>query len=331
MTTEPQCREGEILHEKRCCKLCPKGHYVQSACQGSTPTVCQPCPHGHYTEEANFLFKCLPCRPCHSGSHLMLTGECRADQNRQCKCVEGYFCEDRKCGHCRSVKICPSGSGVTHQPTVWKDTVCNNCPEGTYNNVSDSKTPCQPHTNCEAQGLQFRSHGTRHSDAVCAFIEKESTCPWVLPAFLWVGLCLTVLIIGCLYLYWRFKRHSKRRVNKLDLPMSEAVLNLPNLIPEPYQERCFDERHTICNDGNHCNLHFPSAGAEKNSSLSTTEAIPEVYQPMKSMDLQCDGAEVSAHMSTGCFNESAARGGERLNFAPSLGYSQPQEDEWSGS
>ncbi|KAG9344947.1 hypothetical protein JZ751_009487, partial [Albula glossodonta] len=201
MTTEAQCREGEILHEKRCCKLCPKGHYVQSACQGSNPTVCQPCPHGHYTEAANFLFKCLPCRPCHSGSHLMLTGECRADQNRQCKCVEGYFCEDRKCGHCRSVKICPSGSGVTDQPTVWRDTVCNNCPEGTYNNVSDSKTPCQPHTNCEAQGLQFRSHGTRHSDAVCAFIEKE-----------------------------------------------------------------------------------PSA--EKNSSSSTTEAIPEVYQPMKSMDLQ---------------------------------------------
>ncbi|KAJ8392903.1 hypothetical protein AAFF_G00071070 [Aldrovandia affinis] len=228
MTTRPLCRDGEFPHEERCCVGCPKGQYVLSSCEKLKQTVCQECPHGHYTDDVNFLFKCRPCRSCHSSSHMMLAGECKANQNRQCICEDGFYCVESSCEHCRPVSKdmeCPQGHGVT--TSSKGQMACTKCPEGTYNNVTDSKTPCLPHTNCKAPGMQLKDPGTEYSDALCepVKIRAEPGCHWVLPACLWAGLALTVLFIGFGYFCWGTKRRSKKKkVHKLELERNDKTL-----------------------------------------------------------------------------------------------------------
>ncbi|KAG5856272.1 hypothetical protein ANANG_G00006270 [Anguilla anguilla] len=324
MTTELPCSKDEFRHENRCCKGCPKGQYVDSPCQGSEQTVCLPCSRGHFLNDTNFLRKCQLCRSCHSSSHMVLVGECMPDQDRRCKCEEGYYCEDDRCEHCRPLSACAIGSGVSTPSNGRMNTVCEPCPEGKYSNVTDSKTPCLPHTQCEVLGMRTRTPGTESSDAVCA-AREPARCDWALPACLWAGLILTVLIIGFGYFFRRAKRRSKMKVSRLELPVNDVVLNLPNLIPEVYNQLYDEESHALNCNGRHIDSDFAS-------TVLATSCQVEVHHPMKSVDLECDGpGKMPPLTSSDHFNQSAIRTGGMKIFTPSPCQSQPQEDEWSGT
>ncbi|KAJ8354958.1 hypothetical protein SKAU_G00225250 [Synaphobranchus kaupii] len=232
-------------------------------------------------------------------------------------CVEGYYCDGLSCDHCRPVSVCPTGSGVSTPSNGRMDTICKPCPEGKYNNVVDSKTPCLTHTECEVLGRP----GTEDSDAVCA---REQSCHWVLPACLWAGLVLTLLIIGFGYFFWRKKHRSKKTVTKHEMPMNDVTLKLPNLIPEGYNESCNGESHALCCNRQPCDSNFPS-------TVMFSSCQVEVHHPMKSVDLECDGPGTPTITSSEHFDQSAARRGEAQSFTPSPCQSQPQEDEWSGT
>lgn len=322
MTMEPKCDFGEFPHEGRCCKGCPKGQYVQSPCQGSKTTVCQPCPHGQFLDDTNFLTVCRRCRPCHSDSRLMLVGECKADRDRQCKCVKGYYCTDSRCSHCRSVSTCPAGFGVTTPSDGLRNTVCQKCPEGQYNNVRDSVTPCLNHTRCEDLGMQTRTPGTKHSNCHC--VAGELRYHWVLPACLWVGFILTVLFIGYGYFCWRVKQKSKKKVPTQELHANDVVLNLPNLIPAVHNQPCNGESHALYSSGQQCDSDFHSA-------VMTSACPVEVHHPLKTEDLECDGPGVPTVTSLDHFYRSAAKTEEGKDFPLSPCQSQPQEDEWCGT
>ncbi|KAG7469347.1 hypothetical protein MATL_G00128020 [Megalops atlanticus] len=244
MSSNISCNAGEFLHENSCCKGCPKGQYVISPCQKSQETKCQGCSHGHFTDEVNFLRQCLPCTICHSSSHMVSAGECSAVHDRPCKCQEGFYCTGSKCEFCQSVKKCDPGFGVRTLPTARTDTTCIECVGATYNNVTDSKTSCLKHTDCTALGMDVKSQGTKYEDAVCA-PKSMHNGHWILPACLWVGLILTVVIIGLSYLYWRNKRRSQATVNTSEITMNAILLHLPKTrLPDPAP--CKDRSHHFC-------------------------------------------------------------------------------------
>ncbi|KAJ8287790.1 hypothetical protein COCON_G00004490 [Conger conger] len=321
MATGLSCSDGKFVHKDRCCEGCPKGKRVQSPCEVSKSTVCQGCEHGYFMDGLNFLPNCRPCKSCHSNSHMMLAGECKADRDRQCKCEEGYYCEDPSCGHCRPVSECPRGSGVSIASNGRTDTICEQCPEGKYNNVSDSKTPCLAHTKCEAFGKQTGTPGTNLSDVVCT---EGKGCHWVVPAGLWAGLILTVLLIGFGYYFRRKKHRSKKKVFSLEPPVNDVVLNLPNLIPAEYNQPCDGKSDALCCNGQHCDSDMPS-------TVMASPCPVEVHHPTAGEDLECDGPGMPTLTASAHFNQSAARTGQMTNFSFSPCQSQPQEDEWSGT
>ncbi|GAA6078143.1 tumor necrosis factor receptor superfamily member 11B-like [Tachysurus ichikawai] len=60
----------------------------------------------------------------------------------------------------------------THLLLLWNrtpedDTVCMNCPQGTFSHVASTTEPCVPHRDCSQMGMKTRIPGTATHDAVC--------------------------------------------------------------------------------------------------------------------------------------------------------------------
>ncbi|KAK3572230.1 hypothetical protein QTP86_027189, partial [Hemibagrus guttatus] len=100
------------------------------------------------------------------------------------------------------------GVSVPHNST--HDTVCTPCPEGTFNNKTDYFTTCQNHTRCSDVGRNLLSKGTAETDTKCGGLMRSDGCHWMLPAGLWAGLILTLILvfIGFLCLRCKKRRHA---------------------------------------------------------------------------------------------------------------------------
>ncbi|XP_036394153.1 tumor necrosis factor receptor superfamily member 5 isoform X2 [Megalops cyprinoides] len=336
MSGNTSCSAGEFSHKNRCCKGCPKGQYASAACEESQETKCRGCPHGHFTDEVNLLGQCRACTICHSSSHMVSAGECSAVHDRLCKCQEGFYCTGSVCELCQPVKLCNPGFGVKTLPTARTDTKCIECVGATYNNVTDSKTSCLKHTNCTALGMDVKVQGTKYKDAVCA-PKSTHNSHWILPASLWIGLVLTVVIIGLSYLYWRNKRRSQATVNTSEIRMNAILLHLPKTgLSDPAP--CKDRSHHFCSFPTAVKTHpmksldsdFDGRRMPTKNSLDLECDGPGL--PRKnSLDLDCDGPGLPTLPCFECLDESAARGGKTENITTSTIQSEPQEDEWSGT
>ncbi|KAB5586722.1 hypothetical protein PHYPO_G00004850 [Pangasianodon hypophthalmus] len=207
------CSPDEHEHKGSCCKKCPKGKHVSSYCAASSQTECAQCRSGFYTETDNFIDDCLPCRSCDPNNHLQTSKYCTADSNTKCKCMEGFYCTQTSgncqdhCEKCELVHRCPPGQGVSVPSNSTRNTVCKLCPPGTFNKETDYVTPCQNHTSCSDLGRSLISPGTAETDAVCGdFIHR---CHWMIPASLWAGLILTLMLIMIGVIYLKCKRRGK--------------------------------------------------------------------------------------------------------------------------
>ncbi|XDV40457.1 hypothetical protein PO909_009541 [Leuciscus waleckii] len=283
---------------------CPKGKYLDTKCNATSDPVCVTCPRHTFTDQENNMKECRACRECTSNSNLEMVKECEPDKNTECKCKQGYYCthrSDSHCDHCKIVSTCPPGKGVTSQHTFQSDTVCSPCLKGTYSDVEDYLSSCKNHTRCEDLGRDILSPGTSKSDAVCGPIKTCTTsCSWVLPASLWAGIIVTVLIVFLVLfiMYWRNKHQSKR--SEISLSPNSPVLP-PDILKYPADfdmERCVE-----------CDKHKA-----------------ENYTDMES-SIQCDGV-MSMMMSEKYCQSTAANGYTDSTHQP-LYQSQPQESEWN--
>ncbi|XP_048639741.1 tumor necrosis factor receptor superfamily member 14 isoform X2 [Marmota marmota marmota] len=112
------------------------GYHVKQACSELTGTVCIPCPPpDDHTAHPNGLSRCLPCRVCDPALGLDTRQKCSSMQDTVCGGRHGYFCEaeDREHGiMCLPHTICHPGQRVQRRGTDSQDTVCANCPLGTF-------------------------------------------------------------------------------------------------------------------------------------------------------------------------------------------------------
>ncbi|KAE8592838.1 hypothetical protein XENTR_v10018892 [Xenopus tropicalis] len=132
------CNPGEYEIKGECCPMCTPGKVVSKDCTVSGNTVCVPCVDGTYMDHINAVHKCLRCRECDSGSGLTVEQECTYQSNTKCRCKDGYFCQRKDCDLCQPLKQCKPGERIKELGTLYSDTVCKPCPEGTYSNENMS-------------------------------------------------------------------------------------------------------------------------------------------------------------------------------------------------
>lgn len=293
---------------------------MKVACDATKATECGECGHGLYTASRNYLKNCHVCRDCSSTNHKRKVKDCTAQENAVCECVAGYYCSNDDCEHCLPLMQCPTGHGVEVQATRTTDITCTVCGNGNYSSVTDSHSPCIPHTRCEDIGRELKIPGTSTNDSICGDFKHQShQCHWILPACLWSGLVLTAFILFGL-LYWRKKRKSYRAVST-QVPVTliemvpsvpESSLELPYLpIKEPNgycQESC-----TV--DGCHLPPYNPDdINGYTHDSVDNCCPITPLKSSVSFVDSNHGRESPRYHAS---------------NFHRT--HSEPQEDEWCGT
>uniref|UniRef100_A0A8C5MK29 TNF receptor superfamily member 11b n=1 Tax=Leptobrachium leishanense TaxID=445787 RepID=A0A8C5MK29_9ANUR len=153
------------------CDQCPSGTYVHDDCTLDRETQCRPCPRNHYSDTWNPTYECQFCNAvCKELQYVKQ--ECNSTHNKVCECVEGHYLYFEFCvAHTK----CPPGYGTAQAGTPETDSVCKKCPKGTFSDVTSAYAVCQPHTDCEKQGLRTKTTGDYENDAVCEENAQEST------------------------------------------------------------------------------------------------------------------------------------------------------------
>ncbi|XP_070767542.1 tumor necrosis factor receptor superfamily member 5 [Enoplosus armatus] len=309
------CTKEEYSKDGRCCDHCHAGSYMQAECDGTKPTKCVECGSGHYTATKNTLPQCHVCKHCSSSNKQRKLKDCTVQQNTECECVTGYYCNNDGCDHCLPVGHCPPGEGVKVQATRTNNTICALCEEGTYSNVTDFQSPCRAHTRCEGIGRELKTPGTGTTDAICG--NFKSNCHWILPAGLWSGLVLTALVLFGL-IYWRTKRKSDRAarpsvpVTLIDVVPAVPVCPLKLPLPSTELNGYCQQSCTV----DSCDL--PLLNPDDNAVSCSTEESVDSCLPITKCKASVSFAE-SSHVNgsagycTGDFRRT---------------HSEPQEDEW---
>ncbi|XP_037354582.2 tumor necrosis factor receptor superfamily member 14-like [Talpa occidentalis] len=162
------CTEEEYLVGAECCPKCSPGYRVKQACGEYTGTVCVRCAPGTYTAHLNGLKECLPCRDCSPALGLETRRECSTTGDAVCGCAPGHVCvleHGDSCTQCQPHTACRPGQSVRQRGTEQQDTLCEDCPPGTFS-PDGTLEQCQPHVACRP-GQSVRQRGTERQDTLC--------------------------------------------------------------------------------------------------------------------------------------------------------------------
>lgn len=107
-----------------------------------------------------------PCKPCTECVGLQsMSAPCVEADDAVCRCAYGYY-QDEATGRCEACRVCEAGSGLVFSCQDRQNTVCEECPDGTYSDEANHVDPCLPCTVCEDTERQLREC-TRWADAEC--------------------------------------------------------------------------------------------------------------------------------------------------------------------
>ncbi|CAL1610902.1 unnamed protein product [Knipowitschia caucasica] len=307
------CTEDFFLSsDGQCCRRCEAGKYKEKDCGHGAETQCKECERGRFMATANHMTQCRVCRTCNINIKQRMVRECTAREDTVCECVTGYYCTDSSCDHCRPVTRCPEGQGVQALASRTNDTLCSVCESGSFSSVWDAHSTCTPHTRCDDIGRELLTPGTTKSDAVCG---RFKSCPWELPAGLWVALVLTsALIFTVALLCCRRNRRLQRRGIVSPPEARVAVVLAADEVPLPLP---FKELNGLYPE----QMYTPSYSCD----------LP-AYKP-DDLHLSCDGLDledcsvaITPLKASISFFDSPNLNGTSGNFQRTI--SEPQEDEW---
>ncbi|KAK6477554.1 tumor necrosis factor receptor superfamily member 14-like isoform X1 [Huso huso] len=186
------CRSEEYELNGQCCSMCEAGSHVSQHCTALQETECTHCSIGTYIDRPSWLTECRTCKVCDSVLGLFVRHQCSRVKNTVCSCLKEFFCLDgdgENCRLCRKRRVCQPGQRVKMQGTENSDTVCEDCPRGTFS-IQEMSLSCTPWTVCKSGG----KNGNSTTDVVC---EEEATTPWITIAVAGGGaLLLLGLLIG---------------------------------------------------------------------------------------------------------------------------------------
>uniref|UniRef100_A0A8C5K1E0 Tumor necrosis factor receptor superfamily member 16 n=1 Tax=Jaculus jaculus TaxID=51337 RepID=A0A8C5K1E0_JACJA len=164
------CPTGLYTYSGECCKACNLGEGVAQPC-GANQTVCEPCLDS--VTFSDVVSATEPCKPCTECLGLQsMSAPCVEADDAVCRCAYGYY-QDEETGRCEACSVCEVGSGLVFSCQDRQNTVCEECPEGTYSDEANHVDPCLPCTVCEDTERQLREC-TPWADAEC---EGEPPAP----------------------------------------------------------------------------------------------------------------------------------------------------------
>ncbi|MEJ1283822.1 hypothetical protein NN561_014797 [Cricetulus griseus] len=161
--TKETCSTGLYTHSGECCKACNLGEGVAQPC-GANQTVCEPCLDS--VTFSDVVSATEPCKPCTECLGLQsMSAPCVEADDAVCRCAYGYY-QDEETGRCEACSVCEVGSGLVFSCQDKQNTVCEECPEGTYSDEANHVDPCLPCTVCEDTERLLREC-TPWADAEC--------------------------------------------------------------------------------------------------------------------------------------------------------------------
>ncbi|KAM7099531.1 tumor necrosis factor receptor superfamily member 14-like isoform 2-T5 [Molossus nigricans] len=153
-----------------CVDLRAAGHRVMETCGETTGTVCAPCSPGTYTAQLNGLDECLPCHLCDPDTGLVTRRKCSSTRNTVCGCDRGHFCvlvDGDHCAECRPHSDCRPGQRVQVTGTERQDTLCEDCPPGTFS-AGGTWAVCEPWSKCSGLLETEAKPGNNSTDVTCS-------------------------------------------------------------------------------------------------------------------------------------------------------------------
>ncbi|XP_077600453.1 uncharacterized protein LOC144215412 isoform X5 [Stigmatopora nigra] len=118
------CKDGEYWSNNICCKNCPAGTHLKSACTvPGERGQCEQCEDETYTEHANHLHRCIGCKKCRPDQEIVQA--CSHTQNYLCQCKEGGFCTpEQACEMCKKCSRCDPDEKAVRNCTATSNTEC---------------------------------------------------------------------------------------------------------------------------------------------------------------------------------------------------------------
>ncbi|RVE71201.1 hypothetical protein OJAV_G00072230 [Oryzias javanicus] len=201
------CGEKEFTStDGFCCPMCQKGLHVSRECTEDLGTKCQPCPEGTFTDKPNGLNSCSSCSLC-AGHGLFTRQNCTPTSDTLCGVLDGYFCltpENSGCSWAQKHSRCDPGQKTKHPGSSTADTVCEDCPPGSF---SVDGLNCTQWTECSESERRHRE-GTSVSDVVCSSATRNHNatyCSCVL------CLSLTLLLVIKCSIHSRTKADERKQ------------------------------------------------------------------------------------------------------------------------
>ncbi|XP_067280959.1 tumor necrosis factor receptor superfamily member 11B-like [Pseudorasbora parva] len=154
------------------CDRCPPGTRLGAHCTRSRQTECVPCAAGLFTEFWNYIPDCLLCDAC--SDHQRVVHRCNGTTNTVCECEAGFYWDQH---FCKRHTRCKAGHGVKAAGTPHKDTVCEQCADGWFANITQEHATCVPHSNCSA-GQHPLLQGSSWHDNVCTTCHQLTEKGW---------------------------------------------------------------------------------------------------------------------------------------------------------
>ncbi|XP_030397542.1 tumor necrosis factor receptor superfamily member 16 [Gopherus evgoodei] len=166
-----KCLTKSYTTSGECCKACNLGEGVAQPC-GVNQTVCEPCLDSvTYSDTVSATEACKPCTEC-VGLQSM-SAPCVESDDAVCKCAYGYY-QDEGSGQCKECDVCEVGYGLMFPCGDAQNTVCEECPEGTFSDEANHMDPCLPCTVCEENEVMIKEC-TPISDAECRDLHPRWT------------------------------------------------------------------------------------------------------------------------------------------------------------
>ncbi|XP_072094523.1 tumor necrosis factor receptor superfamily member 5-like [Mobula birostris] len=204
--------ETQYLKGGRCCFKCGPGSYMRSECNTTVYPDCHPCGNGTYQQQWNKNSPCKKHSSCDPGEfEVIKAGDLISDV--VCMCKEGKHCPNRDCEVCRDDDVCLPGSGVkTPGDRKYQGTVCEECKEGFYSNVSSSIEPCRKWTNCTSFGLIEAQPGSSKADVVCGVpLPNNGCCKGAIIPLVLITIVLIILVVCSQLGYLNAAKEAIRR------------------------------------------------------------------------------------------------------------------------
>ncbi|XP_069466312.1 tumor necrosis factor receptor superfamily member 14 isoform X2 [Ambystoma mexicanum] len=221
------------------------GSRVQEHCTQYRSTSCIPCVPPTYMDHPNGLQECFRCTVCDPSGGLKEAIKCTYTKNTVCSCKDGYYCTERNqdgCDFCEKHTSCGPGDRVKVHGTEISNTVCENCPHGSFSRDNMSEF-CTTWTSCPELGKKELFMGNSTSDAVCS--EPDSSVGVI------AGIIVTILVLLAVAIIYIFrkkirgcprKKRGTKKTNDGTICMateaSEMALTLP--IQETLEEGTAD-------------------------------------------------------------------------------------------